>query len=642
VLVKKITFGLIFSLLTLCAALPAQAQIAPEAGYWWDSSTSGSGFVIEIQGTTMFMAGFLYAASGEATWVASTGPMTTSSQYSGSLITYDDGQTLTGAYQAPSLAPALGTISISFSSNTSGTIVWPGGTVPIQRFNIVPGGVTTQQPVTNPQTGWWWNPNESGRGFAVEVQNGTMYFAGYMYDGIGNPIWYLSTGAMNGSTYQGELTQYANGQTLTGPYQVPSEINPDVGQMTLQFTDTADATFTLPGGRQIPLTRFQFGSSTSPTAGNVVPLIVDAGPTGLQYPDTNVPFVTVTICVAGTSNCQTIDHIDVDTGSSGLRIISSVLSPSLVFTQQNGEFGGAIGECTQFAIGYLWGTVKLADITIGGETARSVPIQIVGDPNPNFSKVPADCSGTGGQPQDTVQSFGANGIIGVGNFQADCGAACVQAPGQSPPPGTYYSCEAFECVGAFVPVSEQVQNPVGLFPVDNNGVLLQLPAIGANGAATVTGSLIFGIGTQANNALGSAQVMTVDTTYGYATATIGGVTYENSFVDSGSSAFFLPSSFAAACTNQEVQGYFCPPITLGFTGTLQGTNGTTSNIAFSVANALNLYQTEPNFAAFNDLAAANGIDNSIDLGLPFFFGRNVFSAIEGKQTPGGIGPFVAF
>jgi hypothetical protein len=640
--VKKVILGLIGFVLTVFAALPAQAQIAPEAGYWWDSSASGSGFVIEIQGTTMFMAGFLYSASGEATWVASTGPMTTSSQYSGSLITYDNGQTLTGAYQAPSLEPALGNISITFTSNTAGTIVWPGRTIPIQRFNIVPNGVTTQQPATNPQTGWWWNASESGRGFAVEVQNGIMYFAGYMYDANGNPIWYLSTGPMTSNVYSGMLTQYANGQTLTGPYQVPSEINQNVGSMTLQFTDTADAIFTLPGGRQIPLTRFQFGSSTPPTVGNVVPLIVDAGPSvnGQPVGDANVPFVTVTICAAGTSNCQTIDHIDVDTGSSGLRIISSVLSPSLALTQQNGEFGGAIGECTQFAIGYLWGSVKLADITIGGETARSVPIQIIGDPN--FSTVPSDCSGTG-PPQDTVALFMANGLIGVGNFQTDCGPACVQAPNQSPPPGTYYSCQAGECVSAFVPLTQQVQNPVGLFPVDNNGVQLQLPSVGANGALTATGSLIFGIGTQSNNGLGSARVLVVDPNTGYLNATISGVTYESSFVDSGSSAFFLPQSFAAACTDPSVQGYFCPPGTVGFTGTVQSYNNTNStSISFSVANALNLLENEPNFTAFNDLGAVNGIVNSIDLGLPFFFGRSVFSAIEGKSTPGGVGPFVAF
>ncbi|MBS1228286.1 MAG: hypothetical protein H6R17_1563 [Proteobacteria bacterium] len=46
--------------------------------------------------------------------------------------------------------------------------------------------------------------------------------------------------------------------------------------------------------------------------------------------------------------------------------------------------------------------------------------------------------------------------------------------------------------------------------------------------------------------------------------------------------------------------------------------------------------------AFNDPAApAIGI-RYFDWGLPFFFGRRVFTAIEGRSTPGGNGPYVAY
>jgi hypothetical protein len=33
---------------------------------------------------------------------------------------------------------------------------------------------------------------------------------------------------------------------------------------------------------------------------------------------------------------------------------------------------------------------------------------------------------------------------------------------------------------------------------------------------------------------------------------------------------------------------------------------------------------------------------AFDWGLPFFFGRQVFTAIEGASTPGGSGPYFAF
>ncbi len=81
-------------LLALLAAAPLRALASPAAGYWWNPASPGSGFVIEIQGSKMFMAGFLYAANGNATWIASSGPMASGNQYAGSLVTYSGGQTL--------------------------------------------------------------------------------------------------------------------------------------------------------------------------------------------------------------------------------------------------------------------------------------------------------------------------------------------------------------------------------------------------------------------------------------------------------------------------------------------------------------------------------------------------------------------
>src|ERR1700734_524864 len=197
-LLRRIAFGLVLSLLAL-TSFNANAQFTPASGYWWNSSQSGRGFVIEIQGNQMFMAGFLYAASGEATWVASVGPMTSATEYSGSLVTYSGGQTLAGAYQVPSLSPSLGTLSLSFTDASHANLTWPGGTLAIERFDFGPGGSATAQPAGSAQTGWWWNPAESGRGFAIEVQGNQMYLAGYMYDSAGNPTWYVASGAMSSS-----------------------------------------------------------------------------------------------------------------------------------------------------------------------------------------------------------------------------------------------------------------------------------------------------------------------------------------------------------------------------------------------------------------------------------------------------------
>lgn len=91
------------------------------------------------------------------------------------------------------------------------------------------------------------------------MQGGTLYFAGYMCDAAGNPVWYVASGAMsNAQSFQGDFAQYANGQTLTGSYQAPIVLNANAGAITLQFTGTMNATLTLPNGNSVPLSKFTF------------------------------------------------------------------------------------------------------------------------------------------------------------------------------------------------------------------------------------------------------------------------------------------------------------------------------------------------------------------------------------------------
>ena len=96
------------------------------------------------------------------------------------------------------------------------------------------------------------------------------------------------------------------------------------------------------------------GSSASPppTGSNVVGVVVDAGPTSTS-PDLNTLFTTVTVCVPGsTTDCQTIDHIQVDTMSYGLRILAPVLTISLPV--QPASNGGSLVECAVFADDVLY------------------------------------------------------------------------------------------------------------------------------------------------------------------------------------------------------------------------------------------------------------------------------------------------
>jgi hypothetical protein len=144
----------------------------------------------------------------------------------------------------------------------------------------------------------------------------------------------------------------------------------------------------------------------------------------------------------------------------------------------------------------------------------------------------------------TVSSLRSKGILGVGLFAADCGSACVN----SALPRWYYSCDATgACQASAQPLAQQVTNPVSEFALDNNGVVIDLPAVADADAPSVTGSLIFGIGTQADIVPGGA---------------------------------------------------------------------------------------------FDDLAGI--ASNSFGWGLPFFFGRRIYTAIESRLTSAGAGPCYAF
>lgn len=373
------------------------------------------------------------------------------------------------------------------------------------------------------------------------------------------------------------------------------------------------------------------------TPDNVAPLIVDNGPISLLLPgqlvgSTNVAFTTVTLCQPGTNNCQNIDHVLVDTGSSGFRVISSQLAPNLNLPVVMNA-GSTVFECLQYVSSFNWGSVNRADIKIAGELASNIPIQII-NASSNIN-IPRSCSRNGGVATNTVDSFGANGILGIGNLPYDCGAVCTTSP---PIPAAYYSCSGNTCQSISLPLAQQVPNPIARFSKDNNGSIIQLPAVPVAGASNVQGVLIFGIGTQSNNGLGSAKVITLDTNtldanYNAFTTIYNGQALTGSFVDSGSSAYYFYDSLLGLCPRS---GYACPNSTLSMTATNQGLS-TSSTVSFDVANADMLFNNY-NATAFSNLAVPSAPGSSFDWGLPFFYGRSVYTGIQTTTSS----PYVAY
>ncbi|WP_345815956.1 DUF3443 domain-containing protein [Paraburkholderia sp. PREW-6R] len=380
--------------------------------------------------------------------------------------------------------------------------------------------------------------------------------------------------------------------------------------------------------------------STSPTvtnttpspqlvAANAVRVTVDSGVSNVP----NMPFVSITICVPGTAACQTIDHVLVDTGSWGVRIFASQLPASVSLPQQKDASGNLVAECMQFFDGYTWGPVRLADVQIAGEKAASLPVQVI---DPGYATLPSDCASFGAS-RNAPSALQANGILGIGVFKHDCGANCVNQAVV----GTYYGCNGAAC--SAIPLAEdlQVANPIPYFATDNNGSMLTLPAV-SGGAQSVTGQLVFGIGTQSNNALGSAQVIGVSPSNGTFTTVQNGTTYSRSILDSGSTGLFFRTSALPVCASPN-NAYYCPASTQQLSAMVQGVNGVTGAVNFSVGNATAIAQTYGSDSALPLLAGPAFVTSSIfDWGLPFFYGRNVYAAVEQQATPGGTGPYVAY
>jgi len=367
--------------------------------------------------------------------------------------------------------------------------------------------------------------------------------------------------------------------------------------------------------------------SSAPSGNNVLTLTVNGSlcSTG-SYP--NKPCVSITVCSPGTSTCQTISDILLDTGSYGLRIFKSLLTG--VSLNQVTSGSGSLAECVQYADGSAdWGPVQTADIILGNEPAVQVPIQVI---DATFSTLPSICT----NPDLNPYTAGFNGILGVGLFAQDCGPACASLADN----GIYYVCSGSTCTSTTADLTSQVQNPVALLPRDSNGVMLQLPGVSPSGTDSVNGSLVLGIGTESNNSPSGVTVYAADSTFGEFTTVFNGSTYSQSFIDSGSNGLYFPApnNVLPACTGQ-YSGFYCPPSTTNLSATNMSATGSPSNtVSYEIGNASSLLSSSNN--VFSDLGgSASGY---FDWGLPFFLGRTVYVGIEGKASSLGTGPYWAY
>jgi hypothetical protein len=310
-------------------------------------------------------------------------------------------------------------------------------------------------------------------------------------------------------------------------------------------------------------------------------------------------------------------------------------------------------ECVQEGDGsYLWGPVEQADVSLAGEKASALPIQVISAPGTGIAP-PSSCTQGGGNNLDTSTLLQANGILGISTAQQDCGSACAVASGVLP---YYWLCPSGGCTtNASVPTATQVSNPVVFFNSDNNGVMLTMSQVGSSGAASATGTLTFGIGTQTDNALASSVKV-----YPLSGNSINGqlyysisATYNNlnypALIDSGETVLFfldpntLSGAGISACP-QPNSSLYCTSspatvVSLPFTA---NASGASTQVALSIGNGTTLWNSSVlnggSNTAFSNLAGgfSLGVNDYVSLGLPFFYGRTVYVGISGKVAPSGV------
>jgi hypothetical protein len=339
---------------------------------------------------------------------------------------------------------------------------------------------------------------------------------------------------------------------------------------------------------------------------------------------------------------------------------------------------GVLAECQQFGGGYSWGSVRNVDITFAGtqETVSNIPMQVMGDMEPAPAANCAALSTTGyeltGSTTNasgvaianplTYQYLGANGIVGLSLFAQDCDICTTTAEpplGTGTTPGLVYAVCADStgnhCTPTTLPLNQQVVNPVAMLATDNNGFLIRMPPVGTAGAASATGSIIFGIGTQSNNALGNVTKYLADPNEepGFVYTTYDAVANQFGIFDSGSSLYYFedPTGTIQLCgTTAPADQYYCP----GGSSAQSGAAGTTLHLTatindwlndaepsavtpFSITNLVNLASTS--YAA-NDIGGPQVLDYFI-WGMPSFYGKTLYFGVSSAAN-NNASPFYAF
>lgn len=99
-----------------------------------------------------------------------------------------------------------------------------------------------------PESGFYWNPDEPGSGYSLEIQDNFLFGAFYVYDDLGLPYWYTTGGFLDGNAfYEGDIFISEDGPCLACTYTPNNTFVSNLGKVSINFLTETTATITVQG-----------------------------------------------------------------------------------------------------------------------------------------------------------------------------------------------------------------------------------------------------------------------------------------------------------------------------------------------------------------------------------------------------------
>ncbi|APV51661.1 hypothetical protein BWI17_19360 [Betaproteobacteria bacterium GR16-43] len=216
---------------------------------WWIPAENGWGLTITQHGEALFMAWYIYDTAGKPIWVImSSGSWDAAhTTYSGNV--YIPAGSWFASYDTSkfNVGSPVGTASFRFTGPSNAVLTYNvngvSGTKNIERQLF---GIVNNAPIANYTDMWWGGASQNGWGIVLTQQYHNIFGAWFTYDDTGKTTWYVMTAGSwtSTDTYSGELYKTHGTPVLGTGYNASALTITPVGQLTLKFTDTNNATMT--------------------------------------------------------------------------------------------------------------------------------------------------------------------------------------------------------------------------------------------------------------------------------------------------------------------------------------------------------------------------------------------------------------